>query len=111
MRKKNKRKSKGLKSIARSISDPPAKALLYGKRDRDTEHGGKKGQLTTDPREADSIVNRAWAKIYEGNVTNLKDMLGEFFSKYEAKLFKAEEFMLEDVTGDMVHETFKRLKF
>ena len=62
-RKANSCKTKGLKKIARSISDPPAKPLLFVKRDKPSEDGGLIGQLTSEPTEVDAIAKRAWEKV------------------------------------------------
>ena len=64
--------SKGIKNISKSIGEPAAKPLLFVKRDRDTEDGGKKGEITTNPKEVDAIVKRAWKSIYDGVGTKLK---------------------------------------
>ena len=35
-------------------------------RDRDTDDGGKKGQITSNLADIDGIVRRAWQAIHEG---------------------------------------------
>ena len=69
--------------------------MLFVKRDKDTDNGGKTGQLTADPREADAIVKRAWNKIYEGNVKDQTARIGHFFNKYATRLFSATEYIIE----------------
>ena len=53
-------KVKGLKNISKAIGDRPAKPLTCVCRDRDTQDGGKAGEITTCPQEADAVVRRAW---------------------------------------------------
>ena len=36
---------------------------MFVKRDRDTDDGGKKGEITTNPKEVDAIVKRAWKAV------------------------------------------------
>ena len=58
--------SKGIKNASAAIGDNKAKPLVAIKRGRDTPDGGLAGQTTTDPREVDAIVHRAWKRIYDG---------------------------------------------
>ena len=65
-RRANDCKIKGVKNISNAIGGPRAKPLTCVFRDRDTEDGGTKGQMTAEPREVDAVVKRAWQVIYKG---------------------------------------------
>ena len=97
-------------NITRSTSDPLAKPLLFFTWGRDTENGGKEGQMITEPKEVDAIVERGWAKIYAGNVIDLESMLAEISSKYATRLYGAAEHKVTEVTEEMVYQTFRHLK-
>ncbi len=56
----------GVKHLSKAIGDQQAKALMCVARDQDTEDGGKKGQLTSNPTDIDAVVRRAWDAVYQG---------------------------------------------
>ena len=46
----------GVKNLSAAIGEQQGNALLCIARDRDTEDGGKKGQLTSNPSDIDEVV-------------------------------------------------------
>lgn len=65
-RESNSNNADGIKQISKAIGCAPANPLICVKRDGDTNDGGQKGEIATDPQEVDAIVNRAWEAIYDG---------------------------------------------
>ena len=49
----------GVKNLSRAIGDDQAQPLIVVERDCDTKDGGKKGELTSNPRDIDAVVKRA----------------------------------------------------
>ena len=96
------RKGNGIKQISKSIGDPAAKPLIFVKRDRDTEDGGKKGEITTNPKEVDAIVKRAWKNIYDGAGINVEAAISMFFEYFAASMYHATEFQVQDLDGEAV---------
>ena len=68
-----------IKDIYKLVSEPAATPLLFVKRDRGTEAGGKKGTIPTSPQDIDGIVKRAWKQIYDGMASNLQAIVADFF--------------------------------
>ena len=62
----NSSKTEGIKALSRAIGDAPAKPLTCVFRDRDTEDGGEKGEMTSNPKDVDAVVKRAWKAVYSG---------------------------------------------
>ena len=75
-------KTKGAKNLSRAIGGQRAKPLTCVCRDRDTNDGGKTGQITTDPQEVDAVVKRAWQLIYNGVNGCIKTAVDKFLSTY-----------------------------
>ena len=63
---RNSCKKHGTKHICRGIGEQGAQPLIAVERDKDTPDGGRKGEVTSDPREIDAIIKRAWKTIHEG---------------------------------------------
>ena len=59
-------KKTGIKSISRAIEGSKAQPLVCVERDRNTSDGGKKGEITSNPRDIDAVVKRAWQAIHDG---------------------------------------------
>jgi hypothetical protein len=87
-------KLKGIKNISRAIGGARAKPLTCVVRDRDTEDGGLKGQITTNPQEVDAVVKRAWQKIHNGMEGNIEKAVATFLSKYNEHIAKSPPFEL-----------------
>ena len=60
----NPRGSKGVKNITIAIGEAKAKLLVCVERDQPTEDGGKAGEITSNPRDIDAVVKRAWQRIH-----------------------------------------------
>ena len=57
----------GIKNISRAFGDNRAQPMVTVERGRDTHHdGGKCGEPTSNPRDIDSVVKRAWQAIHNG---------------------------------------------
>ena len=65
-RDRNSCKKHGVKNLSAAIGEHQANALLCIARDKDTEDGGKKGQLTSNPGDIDGVVKRAWKRYMMG---------------------------------------------
>ena len=87
-------RKKGIKNISQAIGGPKAKPLTCVARDRDTEDGGLKGQITTNPQEVDAVVKREWQKVYNGMAGNIEKAVAVFLSKYNKHIVKKPEFEL-----------------
>ena len=59
---------RGIKAIAKGISQQAASPLKYVMRDAYCTDEGREGTITTDPQQIDGVVRRAWVKIDNGNV-------------------------------------------
>ena len=81
---------------------------MFVKRDRDTDDGGKKGEITTNPKEVDGIVKRAWKAVYDGVGQNVFNVIQAFFKDFAAVMFHGKEFELGDLDAEMVHDSFRR---
>ena len=55
----------GGKHLSAAISEQKGKPMTNIVRDRDTDDGGKKGQITSNPADIDGIVRRAWQAIHK----------------------------------------------
>ena len=52
--------------MCRTIGNQKAPPLVCVERDRDTPDGGRRGEITSKPKEIDAIVKRAWKAIHDG---------------------------------------------
>ena len=68
----------GIKVISKLVSEHAATPLLFVKRGRDTEGGGKKGTIAISPQEIDVIAKWAWKRIYVGMASNLPATVANF---------------------------------
>ena len=103
----NSDKKQGIKKLSRAIGEAPAKPLMFVKRDMDTDDGGKKGEITTNPQEVDAIVKRAWKVIYDGVAANMEVAINAFFEQFAHCILHQEEHLAKEVDGDMVYESFR----
>ena len=55
---------KEAKSIGRRIDQPAAPPLRFVRRDEKCSGGGVTGTITTNPKQIDGVVSRAWMKTY-----------------------------------------------
>ena len=72
----------GVKSISAAIGEQKAQAITCIIRDRDTEDGGKKGQMTANPTDIDAVVRRAWRTIYNGTTDAAGGAVDLFMNKF-----------------------------
>ena len=77
-------------------------------RDRDTDDGGKKGQIASNPVGVDNIVRRAWQAIHEGAEGCIETAVDQCLDMYCSTVFKRKSFEVEDITAEMVQESFSR---
>ena len=79
-------------------------------RDRDTDDGGKKGHITSNPVDVDNIVRRAWQAIHEGAEGCIETAVDQFLDKNCSTVFKRKPFEVEDITAEMVQDSFSKAK-
>ena len=77
---------------------------MYLRRDQRGPQGQAEGTLTTDPKELDSIVKRAWNKICQGTKDNIEEAAVKSINKYKNYLHIAEEYTLPPITMQQVKE-------
>ena len=63
---RNSSKKVGIKNLSRTLGDSRAQPMVMVERDKDTLDGGKCGELTSNPRDIDAVVKRAWQAIHNG---------------------------------------------
>ena len=59
-------RKEGVNNLTRAIGGKQTKSLAWVIRDKDIADGGKKGQVASNPRDADAIVKRTWKAVYDG---------------------------------------------
>ena len=91
----NEQGGKAVKKIIKRIDKVQAQPIMYLKRDREGIEGQSVGTYTTDPKEIDGIVMRAWKKIYEGTKDNVHKAAELFIKKYGDYIYQGNEFHLE----------------
>ena len=79
-------------------------------RDEDTEDGGKKGQLTSNPSDIDAVVRRAWNTVYNGIGGCIGTAVDLFLNKYAKYIMKVAPCDIPDITGDRVYAAFAATK-
>ena len=77
-------------------------------RDRDTEDGGRKGEIASKPTEIDAIVKRAWKTIHDGMSGCIDTAVEEYLNKYRRYVRKATPAQTKRLTGKRVQETLKK---
>ena len=95
-----------MKNLSAAIREQQCNALLCIARDEDTQDGGKKGQLASNPSDVDGVVRRAWKKIYDGIGGCIGTAVDHFFNKYVRYILKAVPFEVPEITGERVYEAF-----
>ena len=75
-------------------------------RDRDTEDGGKKGQLTSNPADIDEVVRRAWKAIYDGIGGNIETAIEFFLNKYTKYILRIVPCEVQALTGERIYAAF-----
>ena len=100
----------GGKHLSAAISEQKGKPMTNICRDRDTDDGGKKGQTTNNPVDVDSIVRRAWQAIHEGAEGCIETAVDQILDKYCSTVFKRKPFEVEDITAEMVQDSFSKTK-
>ena len=83
---------------------PPITHLRRDKCDDDECVGslcGKQGGIATHPDEVDSILRKAWSKVYYGTGQCISTLVAKFLSKYASSIRKAPEH--EHTLIDAVH--------
>ena len=101
---------KGVRHIGRRLDAAPAPPLLFVKRDQYCTDGGLPGTITTDPKQVDGVVARAWNKIYEGNTACAANLVAAFIGKYKPYIYLQEqEEELQHVTGQDVWDNFQAI--
>ena len=68
---------------------------------------GKKGDITTNPKEVDAIVKRAWKLIYDGVGQNIAKAIDNFFEKFASSMYHGPEYLLSDLDADTVYNSFR----
>ena len=94
----------GLKEVVKRIDNRQAQPIAFLERDKERQQGQSKCTITTDPRDIDGIVRRAWMKIYSGTKESTQEAAKAFINKYWEHIYKADEYKVEDITGEDVRE-------
>ena len=97
------RNDKSFSKAFQLLRKPQAPPLQFMTRDIEGPMGQPPGSTATNPLEIDSIIRRAYDKIYKGNVKDLKAHAKDFISKYSDSLFRREEYLIDDMTGEELH--------
>lgn len=79
-------------------------------RDRDNPDGGKKGEITTNPKEVGGIIKRAWANIHDGVAGCLDEKVDVFLNLYGKYVLKAKEHTVPELTAQRVYDYFTATK-
>ena len=104
-------KKVGVENISRAIGDNRAQPMVTVERDRDTHHdGGKCGELTSNPRDIDAVVKRAWQAIHNGMKGCIETAVEAFLCKYLRYICVVPRKKLPRLTGKRVYESFKNIK-
>ena len=104
----NSSKIDGVKHLSKAIGDKPAKPLTCVVRDRDTADGGKKGEITTNPKDVDAIVKRAWKAIYDGMAGCMETAVQTFLEAYTKYILKSKTHEVPESDGAMVFNSFSK---
>lgn len=99
-------KKSGIRSLSKAVGEQRVNALTCTVKDKDTNDGGKKGQITTNLADIDGIVKRAWKTIYDGVGGNIGTAVHDFLNKYSRYILKTTPFDVPLITGQRVYETF-----
>lgn len=99
--------SKGINVMSKATGGNGSKPLLYVKRDEECFGGGRPGTITTNPKEVDGIVRRAWQQMYDGSVANIDETVRQFAVKHGIRFFKDSDFDVENIDGEMVFKAFR----
>ena len=94
-------KSRG-KHLSAAISEQKGKPMTNIVRDRDTDDGGKKGQITSNPADIDGIVRRAWQAIHKGAEGCIESAVDIFLGDYCSTMHKKAPFVVEQINASMV---------
>ena len=101
---------RGVKHISRTLDRAAAPPLRFVRRDSQCTDGGTEGSFTTDPRQIDGVVMRAWRKICEGNLAEMGRAVAVFLRTYRTCLFiRAEPFQVEPIDTEMVWRNFQAI--
>ena len=90
----------GVKNLSAAIGEQQCNALLCIARGEDTQDGGKKGQLTSNPSDIDWVVRRAWKKIYDGIGGCIDTAVERYFNKCAAYILKTVPFEVAELDGE-----------
>ena len=56
----------------------------------------------------DKILRKAWNRVYDGNIENLKEAAVRFMAKYAEYIYRAPEHEHEDITGQELYEVCQK---
>ena len=96
--------------LSAAISEQKGKPMTNIVRDRDTADGGRNGQITSNPVDVDNIVRRAWQARHEGAECCIETAVDQFLDMYCSTVFKRKPFEVEDITAEMVQDSFSRTR-
>ena len=100
----------GVKNLSRAIGDDQAQPLIVVERDCDTKDGGEKGELTSNPRDTDAVVKRAWQAIHKGMSGCIEIAKEAFLNKYMKYVLKTQTSQVPGIPGQRVYDSFKQTK-
>ena len=105
----NSTKKNGIKHLSRTIGDNKAQPLIMVERDRATQDGGRKGELTSNPKDIDAVVKRAWQAIHNGMAGCIETAVETFLCNYLKYISIAPATQLPRLTGRRVQEAFRKI--
>lgn len=96
---KNSNKKGGVNYLARQTGEKKVKPITGVERDHDTPDGGRKGEITTNPKEVDGIIKRALTTIHDGVAGCLDEKVDALLNLYGKYVLKATEHTVPDLTA------------
>lgn len=94
-------KTKGVKHIGAKLDKAAAPPLRFVQLND--------GSITSVPAKVDKAVCRAWQEIFRGNVQNVVGTVAEFVPKYRRFLFSVDEYLVGEISADMVWDIFQEI--
>ena len=87
----------GQKKVATYIKDKRCSPLQSIQKPRQPGQPGE-GEVTTNPREVDSIIREAWAPVYNGNPADIDKLVQDFVDKYKDHIFQQDPWQVDDIS-------------
>ena len=92
----------GQSIINRVVKQQHTQPMQAIQRPPDPATPNQPGTYTTEPGEIDSIIQAAWDPIYNGNTTNIQQLVDNFFLKYHTHIYQAPPTTVPDITWEEI---------